>query len=124
MPTKYYRKRDLPISIPLTCLRGDTLRSSLYKHLQPDKVTPVDLTGCTLNVAGTLADGTAIDLTPYLVSALATGRYRVIVPPAVTNGATPWPAGLGSYKITLTDTLGVVTTYYAGDLGLKEADHA
>lgn len=90
MPTKYYRKRDLPISVPLTCLRGDTLRSSLYKHLQPDKVTPVDLTGCTLNVSGTLADNTPVDLTPYLISDLATGRYRVIVPPAITKRLIAW----------------------------------
>jgi hypothetical protein len=121
MATKIYRKRDLPISIPLICRRGATLRSPLYRHRDPVTQALLDLTGCILAVPATLADGTALDLAPYLVTDLPGGRYRIIIPVSVTEAATPWPAGLGNYDIYLTDSLGVTTCYFGGVLGLKEA---
>jgi hypothetical protein len=123
MPTKIYRSRDLPITIPLTCQRGDTLRSPLYRHKDPVTGLARDLTGCTIAAPGTLADGTIIDLADYLVIDLVGGRYRLIIPPAISNGVTPWPVGFGTYCLTITDTLSVVTTYFAGPLGLKEVSN-
>lgn len=123
MPTKTYSAADRPINVPLIGLRGDTLTSRVYKHFLPDGVTPRDLTGCTITCLGRLADGTAVDLTAYIVRDDPGGRYRVIVPPTVTNGTPPWPQGLGTYDLTLTDTLGIVTTYFGGALGLKERGH-
>lgn len=118
-----YRDIDLPIIRPLIALRGDTLESDPNYHKDPDGVTPIDLTGYTITAKGGLADGTAIDLTDYLVIDRTGGSYYLSIPPTVSNGATPWPVGLGSYDITLTDTLGKVLTYWAGPLGLKEGAH-
>ena len=121
MPVKIYRTQDLPINRPLTARRGATLRSSLFRHRDPVTKALLDLTGCTLEVPATLADGTEIDLAPYLVTDLPGGRYRLIIPHSVSNGSTPWPKGSGRYDIFLTDTLGVRTCYFGGILGLKEA---
>lgn len=123
MSVKKYRNRDLPITITLSCQRGDTLRSPLFRHKDPVTGLQRDLTGCNIAAPGTLADGTIIDLAPYLVIDLPGGRYRLIIPPTVTNGDTPWPSGLGTYCLTITDPLGIVTTYFAGPLGLKEVAH-
>ena len=115
---------DLPIVSNIIALRGDTLESDVFTHYDPDGVTPEDLTGCTLTCKGQLADGTAIDLSAYLVQDLPNGTYYLLVPPTLTNHATtPWPVGLGSYDITLVDTLGKIKTYFSGALGLKEGAH-
>lgn len=123
MATKRYPASALPIQIAIVGLRGDTLRSKLYRHWSDTaRTTRRDLTGCTLDARGSLSDGTLIDLNDYLVTDLANGEYRLVIPDDVSNGATPWPAGQGKYDITITDTLGMKTTYFAGPLCVKEGD--
>ena len=124
MPTKVYRALNRPINRPITGIRGDTLVSGVMRHWNPDKLSRRDLTGCLIVCLAILADGTALDLTSCLLRDDLGGQYRLIIPPNISNGLTPWPTGLGSYRITLTDTLGVVGTYWAGPLGLQEVGHA
>lgn len=124
MPTITVRDIDLPLTDQhIIALRGDTLKSDTFFHFGPDGVTPINLTGSTITCKGALSDGTAVDLSSYLVLSLAAGSYYLSVPPTVTNGLTPWPVGLGTYDITHVDTLGGVKTYFSGNLGLREGAH-
>lgn len=124
MTTRTYPAAKLPLPSHVIALRGDTLRTPLFRHWQPGQLLRRDLTGCTITWKGKLGDGSAVDLSAYLVIDYANGEYRGIVPPSVSNGATPWPAGMGSHDITITDPLGVVITYWAGQLALREGEHA
>lgn len=123
MITKTVRDIDLPITYHLIALRGDTLKSEVFTHIGPDNVTPINFTGSTITCKGALSDGTAIDLTEHLVIDKPNGEYYLSVPPSVTNGATPWPEGLGSYDITIEDSNAEIITYFAGSLGLTEGSH-
>lgn len=106
--------RDLPVELPLVAPRGDTPRTALITRYDRNGM-PVPLIGLEIDVRGTLADGTAIDLNPYLHRHDASGRLRIVIPLAV---AALWPAGLGRYDLTVTD--GVVSSWFAGPLGVTD----
>ena len=120
--TRTYSAEDLPATVDLICLRGDTLRSPVFTHKDPDGVL-INLTGYAISCQGELSDGTAIDLDDYLVRNDAGGNYKLVIPPAAMTDSSEWPEGFGSYDITLIDTLGVKTTYFSGILGLREGEH-
>lgn len=67
------RDTNLPITSHLIALRGDTIKGEVHTLYADDGVTPTDLTGATITCKGALADGTAIDLSDYLVIDAAAG---------------------------------------------------
>jgi hypothetical protein len=114
MPTKEYDIMEIPISVPLIVVQGDTLDAPIYQQYQSDGITPENLAGATIFCCGQLADGE--DVTLEVERSDAVGEYRPVASDEVTA---LWPVGRGSYKIRVTDTAGTTKTYWHGPLIVK-----
>lgn len=111
--TTTYRRKDLPVRVAQTIQIGDDWIGTTFVHKNPDG-TPVNLTGYTIAGQLLLDDGTIIDLAMNVTA--AAGSYYPSLAQSTTAGL---EAGVASYEIDITDTLGRKTTYFNGPVDIK-----